>query len=318
MRSVMQAGLLAALTVALALAVGLIAGDRPAEPVPGGTVAELAVFDESAVQVAPIDPQPLDRRVVLSGHSLTDPLPGPLERLVRAAGGAANTIHRSTIPGSPMDWRWNNRAEPVDARESIAEYDVLVITERVSLSGTRRWHESDDWALRWARHAWENGAGGAGAEALLYASWVAFQRDPPADSHDPDIALPWRERLDREYADWQAILAHVNANRPDSAPEMRMIPATRVMAAVYDAIAEGRAPAGLSDIGVLFSDDIHLSAMGAHLVALTHFAVLYGRELQGLPRPREVPAETWHWMKRLVADVVSADPATGVNVTAAP
>ncbi len=318
MRLVIQAGLVAAVTVALALTVGQIGGHRPAGVVPGGAAVDLAVFDETDVQVALIDPQPLDRMVVLSGHSLTDPLPYPLERLVRAAGGPTWTIHRSTIPGSPMDWRWNHPGEPVDARERIADYDVLVITERVSLAGTRPWHDSDAWALRWAGHAWENGAGGAGAEALLYATWVAFERDPPADSNDPDSGRPWRERLDREYADWLAILAYVNANRPDGAPEMRMIPANRVMAAVYDAIAGGQAPAGLPEIGVLFSDDIHLSEMGADLVALTHFAVLYGRDLQGLPRPGEVPAETWRWMKRLVAEVVSADPATGVRVTAAP
>ncbi|MCC6002532.1 MAG: hypothetical protein JJU19_16980 [Pararhodobacter sp.] len=306
----------AALALIGALALGQLYGQRLAERGIGQALAEAVVQEApqpvADLQVAPVGPLPLDRRVVLSGHSLTDPLPEPLERLVRAAGGPRGVIDRSTIPGSPLDWRWNNPSEPVDARVRIADYDVLVITERVSLSGTRRWHNSDDWALRWARHGWENGAGGAGAEVLLYATWVAFESNPPADSHDPDIALPWRERLDREYAEWQAIMAHVNANRPEGAAEMRMIPATLVMAAVYDAIAEGQAPAELSDIGALFRDSVHLSPLGAHLVALTHYAVLYGRGVHALPAPQDVSAGLWSWMQDLVTAVVSSDPGTGI------
>lgn len=316
MRFATKAMLLAAMVSGVAVLAGQMTWQGPGDGGAGRAAAEVAAVDPEAARVAPVGPLPLDRRVVLSGHSLTDPVPEPLNRLVRAAGGPAGMIDRSTIPGSPMDWRWNNRAEPVDARERIADYDVLVITERVSLSGTRPWHDSDDWALRWAEHAWADGAGGNGAEVLLYATWVDLVPDPQYHRGDPDFDYPWRERLDREFAAWEAILAHVNANRPEGTHAMRMIPATLVVAAVHDAIAEGRAPPELEDIGGLFSDNIHLSPLGAHLVALTHFAAIYGRDLTGLPAPWDVPEETWAWMLDLVGEVVSAYPGSGVQVQA--
>jgi len=274
----------------------------------GNGLAEMAV-------IAPVAPRSLDLRVILSGHSLTDPMGQALPRLVRAAGGTGARIALSTIPGAPMDWRWTNRSPPPDARADIAGFDVMVQTERVSLSGTRRWHNSDDEALRWARHGWENGAGGQGAEVLLYASWVSLDTGPGFDTQgDDDRHLPWRVRLDREFASWEEIMAHVNAHRPDGAAPMRMIPATLVMAALYDAIAARRAPEGLEDIGVLFTDDVHLSPLGAWVVALTHYAVIYARDPRGLPGPDGVGAapELVDWVQALVWDVVTGYRGTGV------
>lgn len=265
-------------------------------------------------RVAPVTPRSLDLRVILSGHSLTDPMGQALPRLVQAAGGPEDRIALSTIPGAPLDWRWNNRTAPPDARDDIAGFDVMVQTERVSLSGTRRWHNSDEEALRWARHGWNEGAGGAGAEVLLYASWVSLDTGPGFDTHgDEDRSLPWRIRLDREFAGWEEIMAHVNAHRPADAPQMRMIPATLVMAAVYDAIAVGSAPGGLHDIRQLFTDDIHLSPLGAWLVALIHYAVIYARDPRGLPGPQGASPELVDWAQALVWEVVTGYPGTGVQ-----
>lgn len=271
---------------------------------------------ESAAVVDAVEPRPLDLRVIQSGHSLTDPLGQALTRLVRAAGGPAGTVALSTIPGSPMDWRWSHRTRSPDARADIAGFDVLVQTERVSLSNTRRWHNSDDEALRWARHAWAQGREGRGAEVLLYASWVTLETGPGITRDgDPDAGLPWRARLDREFVEWEAIMAHVNAHRPENAPQMRMIPATLVMAAIHDAIAAGQAPEGLGDIRQLFGDDIHLSPLGAWLVALTHYAVIYARDPRGLPGPEgaEAASQLVAWLQALVWDVVTGYPGSGVR-----
>jgi len=285
------------------------AADAPVVRVSGAGVAAAAV-----PRVAPVAPRPLDLRVILSGHSLTDPMGQALPPLVQAAGGPAGRVALSTIPGSPMDWRWNNRTPTPDAREDIAGFDVMVQTERVSLSGTRPWHNSDDEALRWARHGWENGAEGQGAEVLLYASWVSLDTGPGSDTRgDDDRNLPWRTRLDREFAGWEEIMAHVNAHRPEDAPQMRMIPATLVMAALYDAIAAGTAPQGLGDIRQLFTDDIHLSPLGAWLVALTHYAVIYARDPRGLPGPQGAAPELVDWAQALVWEVVTGYPGTGVQ-----
>lgn len=257
--------------------------------------------------------RPFSTRVIQSGHSLTDPIVPVLDALVARAGGQqarGRVIARSTIPGSPMDWRWNHRNEYLpDARHEIADYDLLVITERVPLSGTVPWHDSENMALRWFEHALANGADGAGAECILYATWVDTDSgsDTEGSSNDPDGHLTFRERLPREMDSWQAIADHVNAARPEGSAPMPMIPGPLIMAAAYDAITAGRAP-GLTRIEDLFRDTIHVNDLGAYLIALAHFAVIYGqdpRDLSGGLGGHDVPhEETADWMKQLVHTVL--------------
>ena len=257
--------------------------------------------------------RPFSARVVQSGHSLTDPIVPMLDAMVAAVGrGAARgrIIDRSTIPGSPMDWRWNNRPGYMpDARHDIARYEVLVLTERVPLSNTVQWHQSEDMALRWFTHAWTQGNGGRGAETVLYASWVATDSGPGyANPHnDPEGHLPFRERLPLEMARWQAIADHVNDRRPADAPPMQVIPGPLVMAAAADAIAAGQAP-GLRRIEDLFTDTIHLNAAGSYLIALAHLAVIYGHDPRNVPdrlgATAVPPRATAVWMRELVHAVL--------------
>lgn len=252
-------------------------------------------------------PRPLALRVVMSGHSLTDPIRDPLEAMIRAAGGPRASVALSTIPGSPLEWRWNH-APGLDLRARVAEFDVVVLTERVALSNTVPYHHSAEYALRFAQLAWA-----AGAEALLYASWVGLDTGPAhaGQGSDPDAGLDWRHRLDREHAAWEEIRAHVNANRPAGAPPMRLIPAIVVMAALHDAVAAGQAP--IADMRALFIDDIHPAPLGAWLVALVHFAVIYRRNPAGLTRPEGVAPAVAAWIEDLVWRVVTSNPGSGVQ-----
>jgi len=249
---------------------------------------------------------PLDARVVMSGHSLTDPIPPMLRPMVQALGGRRVIIDQSTLPGSPMDWRWNNPAQPVDARTAIARYDLLVLTERVPLLNTMEYHNSPDWALRWARHAWDNGAA-----TVLYASWISLNTGPGSTDDTLEAHIPFRERLEVEQARWLAIQDHVNANRPTGMPEVVMVPGPRIMAALYDAIAAGHAP-GLDDIADLFEDDIHVNDTGAYVMALAHLAVIYGIDPRDVPlRLGRMPvpeAPLARWLQDLVAAVVAQSP----------
>ncbi|MBI6630656.1 hypothetical protein [Pontibaca salina] len=257
--------------------------------------------------------RPFSIRVIHSGHSLTDPIVPVLDMMVAAAGqhrARGRVMARSTIPGSPMDWRWEHRNEYLpDARHDIAAYDLLVLTERAPLSGTVPWHDSENMARRWFRHAWQAGKQGAGAETMLYATWVNTDSGPDfANPHkDPEGHLSFRQRLPLEMARWQGIADHVNSNRPPGAPPMRVIPGPLIMAAVYDAIAAGTAP-GLARIEDLFADTIHVNAQGAYLIALAHLAVIYGYDPRDLPdglARLEVPAPaTAAWMKHLVHAVL--------------
>ncbi|MFE3837882.1 hypothetical protein [Pseudogemmobacter sonorensis] len=258
--------------------------------------------------------QGFDRRVVQSGHSLTDPLIEPLRSLLRLQAGARGEIVKSTIPGSPMDWRWHN--DPGSGQPYLREprvmagFDLLVITERTPLSGTMDWHDSPGMALQWATHAWTHGAGGAGAPTILYATWVGIGSGPddPNPWNDPEGHLTFRERMPLEMARWDSIQAHVNANRPREMAHVKMIPGPLVFAAAHDAILAGEAP-GITRLSELFSDDVHLNDLGAYLIALAHFAVIYDVDPVGLaanipPRTGPDPQQAL-WMQKLVAGVLA-------------
>lgn len=250
--------------------------------------------------------RPLSTRVIMSGHSLTDPIPPYLSAMVGAAGGRGAVIERSTIPGSTLDWRWAHPGNPVDAKAVIGQYDLLVLTERVPLLDTMVYHNSPQEALRWVMHAWENGA-----ETVLYATWVTLATGPEATDAESRAGLPFRKRLEREQERWNEIRAHVNANRPEGMNELQMIPGPQIMLALDAAITAGKAP-GLRDIRDVFYDEIHVNDTGAYLMALAHFAVIYDRD------PRDIPAglgrtavpdpELARWLQALVADVVARNP----------
>lgn len=262
------------------------------------------------------DPR-FDLRVIESGHSLTDPIVPMLNAMLSSLGvpqTRPERVIKSTIPGSPMEWRWENRVEPgPDARHDIGNFDVLVITERVSLANTMPWHRSEEFALKWFENALTNGNGGKGAQTILYATWVDVVSGPDFANpyNDPEGKRPFRERLDLEMARWQAIADSVNAKRPEGSPVMKVIPGPLIMAAVYDAIAAGTAP-GLADMKQLFEDDIHVNAAGAYLISLAHLAVIYDfdpRRLTGrLAGLEPQDKATSDWMKELVHEVLSAYP----------
>lgn len=250
-------------------------------------------------------------RVIQSGHSLTNDVVPPLYDMVRATSMRGGKLEQSTIPGSPMDWRWNNAATP-DIRQPqiMAGYDVLVITERVPLTQALDAHDSRRWALHWITHAARYGADGRGARSVLYASWVHIDSGPASEyaGRDPEGHLTFRERMPLEMSRWQEILDHVNANLPAETPQVPMIPGPLVMARAYDLISEGSAP-GIDQMELFFRDAIHLTPLGGYLMALAHYMVIYDADPRGLPHG--VPArggpnrEQAAWMQELVWSVVS-------------
>ncbi len=250
--------------------------------------------------------RPFSLRVILSGHSLTDPIPPHLTAMVGAVGGRGGVIDRSTIPGSPMDWRWAHPGLPVDAKAAIERYDLLVMTERVPLLNTMEWHSSPQEALRWARHAWDNGA-----EFMLYATWVSLGLDPSQGDAEIQAGLSFAERLEREQARWDEIRAHVDAHRPEGMRAVQMILGPQIMLALERAIEAGEVP-GLAAITDIFHDDIHVNDIGAYVMALAHLAVIYGVDPRDLPlglgRVAVPEPDLARWLQGLVAEVVAENP----------
>ena len=102
---------------------------------------------------------------------------------------------------------------------------------------------------------------------------------------------------------------------------VRVIPAGQVLARFVRTVDARGGVDGVSGARDLFRDTIHLNDLGAYLVALTHYAVLYRRSPIGLPRQllradgtaADAPAaETARLMQEVVWDVVTEYPKTGV------
>lgn len=297
-----------------------------------GLVASLVALCMSFGSIAsasdvfpPREPSPLTVRQIHSGHSLTDeygahPWPGrfTLATELHTGNRAHDTILRSIIPGSPLFWRWDHSTGTPDARHDIGKFELLVTTEGVPLTPNPD-HFRDDTLVpleRWVRHAGTEGNGGRGAELMLYATWTHWRHSEGVPDDHPEHALPFRERMELQGARWEAMQDHANAVRPEGMPLIYMIPGHRLMLQLHDDIAAGVAP-GLSSIGDVFSDDIHLNAAGRYMITMLVYAVIYHRNPEALPnrlarQEDKFSPELAKYFKTLAWNVATSYPRSGV------
>ncbi|MEZ5756371.1 MAG: hypothetical protein R3D90_16995 [Paracoccaceae bacterium] len=273
----------------------------------------------------PREASPLTVRQIHSGHSLSDaymanPWPGRLTLATEVRGGqrAYDTIFNSSIPGAPLHWRWNNPSAYPDARQNIDQFELLVITESVPLQVQEEYFKTDtlDWMDRWVEHAWTKGNAGKGSEVMLYTSWIWWQHSGQPPEYDLEADIPFRERLDIDGARWERIQDHANANRPEGMPPIYMIPGHRMIMRIYDDIETGKAP-GLTSIGDIFADDIHLNNIGQFAITTLVYAVIYQRNPRELPDRLAIPddrlsAAQARYFKQIAWEIATTYNRTGV------
>lgn len=204
-----------------------------------------------------------------------------------------------------------------DAREAVSsgEYDAVVLTEMVELRDAIRYHQSGKYLAKWAALARQ---ANPDTRIYLYESW-----------HRLDDEEGWLDRLDRDLERlWKPELLAQDLRRNTPVRPVYLIPAGQVMAAFVRKL-EARGGDGpvtgrkdlfqRKDDGTL--DPIHINDIGAYLVALTHYAVLYQRSPVGLPyrltradgTPADAPPEdVARLMQETVWEVVRTRPETGV------
>jgi hypothetical protein len=261
--------------------------------------------------------------VLFIGHSLVNfHMPAMLESVAHSLG----VVHRHAAQirdGGCLQVNWNepDDAMGVNAREALltGDWDVVVMTEAVDLDDMIRWMEPAEYGARF--HALAQRAN-PGARTFMYETW-----------HDRTLERSgllgcgrrgdWRRYLDDDLGKWERIVADINARHASTAnrgPSMRMIPGGQAMARVVDDIRAHRAPKTLTETD-LFSDDIHLSALGNYYVALVHFAAVYRRSPQGATRtPTDADGRTLSvagdvadFMQRTAWQVVSEYAWSGVT-----
>ncbi len=287
----------------------------------------IIAYNSFGQNLPPKQAYPYTVKQIHSGHSLTDPLfhphwPGQYVTLMTQLRGtwAGNDIGKSTIPGSPMRYRWSNSSGNPDARRDINQFELLCITEVANLcyegGSTQAWYqdcirEQKEYLSLFVNNAWNNGNQGKGAATLLYSNWVNING---ADG-------PFREMLDKLGAEWERMQDHANQMRPAGTPHVYMIPGHKMMARLYDDVQDGKVPE-ITQFSQFFSDNIHTNELGAYAIAMLHYACIYNKNPLGLPHklidnppagtPIPSPALA-QYLQKMIWEVVTAYPRTGIK-----
>ena len=269
----MRKGMLALVGLALAGALGWWWQGRLAKPLtPEVVAARLAV---------PVAPPTGPVAVYHLGHSLVGrDMPALLAQM-------AGHDHASQLGwGSSLKDHWTGTVAGFDTENAHAkhrpageavdsgDYPVVVLTEMVEIRDAIRYHDSARHLALWAARARK---ARPDVRLYLYETW-----------HRTDDAEGWLERIDRDGARyWQGDLL-AGAMAQDGVGDIYVIPGGPVMAAAVRAIETGEVP-GLTSRDDLFArddsgavDTIHFNDVGAYLMALTHYAVIYQRSPEGM------------------------------------
>lgn len=261
-------------------------------------------------------------RVFHLGHSLVArDMPAMLAQLSGAGdsynlqlgwGTSLKEHYNGTINGFAEE---NATPRYRDAHEALksGEYAAFVLTEMVTLKDAIRYHDTTEYAAKWASEAV---AGNPDIQLFAYETW-----------HQLDAQPDWLTRLPGDLQLWQGALMWPAA-RATGKP-VWLIPAGQVFHRVV-AEAESKGIAEMTSRTDLFrltpegdQDQIHPNDLGNYLVALTHYAVLYGKSPVGLPHqllradgtPATAPSpELARRMQEIVWEVAREIPWTGVPV----
>ncbi len=264
-------------------------------------------------------PAPLERPVSVFhlGHSLVGrDMPAMLAQLAGEGHsydsqlGWGTSLREHWEPDVPINGfeTENAHARYRDAREALAsgDYDAFVLTEMVEIRDAIRYHDSARYIRLWQEAA---RAGNPDIRVFLYEAW--HRTDGPED---------WLARLDGDLArHWEGDILLPGT---DLAHPVYVIPAGQVFAHFVRRVEAAGGIGKLTSRTGLFSDEVHVSDLGAYLVALTHYAVIYQQSPIGLPHallradgtPADAPGpELARAMQESVWEVVTSYPKTGVR-----
>jgi hypothetical protein len=263
-------------------------------------------------------------RVYHLGHSLVGrDMPAMLTQLAGAGHrydsqlGWGTSLKEHWEPDQPVNGFdvENDHPRFRAAQEALAsgDYDAVVLTEMVEIKDAIRYHDSAAYLAKWAGLARE---GNPQARIYLYETW-----------HHTDDPAGWLTRIDNDFSGLWLERVLFPALSKDDAP-IHLIPAGQVIAAFVRALTAQGGLDGVAGVDDLMArntdgtpDTIHFNDLGAYLVALTHYAVLYHRTPVGLPfalnradgtladAPSPAAAAL---MQRTVWDVVGRHAQTGV------
>lgn len=256
-------------------------------------------------------------RAFYSGHSLSEGIPEAVERIASSLGDRLDfeiqvlgySLLRQRTKGelaSASEWpgyrAGQNRAGAgLDVAEELRQprrlppgetYDVLVVTERHDLPAIARKERTAFYLTDMAKHLL---AGNADAEVLLYHTWLPLE---------PDAPWRWIEYERAVAPMWECVASRANLDLPSrgDVPRVRVLPGGGALAELAAALWEGSVPGVAAStpgerVRLLFSDHVHLSDAGRYVMALVHYAVLFGRSPEGAALPTLLAPETGRYFQ---------------------
>lgn len=220
------------------------------------------------------------------GHSLVGrDMPAMLAQLAPAGHDYASQLGWGTslrehwYPDVPINGFEPENAHPkfLPARDALRSgaFDAVVMTEMVELADAIKYHDSPEYLAQWAKFARD---ARPDVRLYLYETW-----------HNANDPAGWLARMDGDFeALWLNRLT-LPAALQIGAP-VYVIPGGQVLAAFVRAVETRGGVGSVANRDALLArtpegaaDTIHLSDLGAYLIALTHYATLYHRSPIGLP-----------------------------------
>ncbi|MDU9005172.1 DUF1996 domain-containing protein [Sedimentitalea todarodis] len=104
------------------------------------------------------------------------------------------------------------------------------------------------------------------AEVMLYGNWPSF-----------DSSNGYAEKLLEHRKAFEELRDQLNASRLPGQPPVYIIPSYEFISRVIQDLAAGNA-VGISSVNELFSDNLHLSAIGNYGIASLAYATVFGRD----------------------------------------
>ena len=265
-------------------------------------------------------------RAFYSGHSLSEGVPEVVEQIALSLGDRLSfevqvlgySLLRQRTKGEiPSASEWSgyrvgqnrggaglNVAEELRQPRRLApgdKYDVLVVTERHDLPAIARREGTAFYLTEMSKHLL---AGNSDAEVLFYHTWLNVDTDAP---------WSWINYERAVVPMWECIASRANLDLParGDAPRVRLLPGGGALAELAAALWDGKVPgvaamAPGARVRLLFSDNVHMSDVGRYIIALVHYAVLFGRSPEGAAIRAPVSPETGRYMQTFAWQYVVA------------
>lgn len=295
----------------------------PALPVMTGSPP---VFETGKIMAGLSLPARVPRRLLVSGHSLTDhPYPEYLEGIAASLGSPmdwnmqaleGSSIKDRTMGSGPVPWAGyaagtDRDDRPLDMlaqlRRPLAPgeraYDTLVITEQHTLLGSIVWNDS----LRLLRDFHERViAQNPDAQTYLFEAWMNV-----VDLDDPSSWIAY-ERAAAPL--WRCVAGRVNHDlvAEGRADRLATIPAASALTVLVEEATSHRPVPGLegpdtrSILARIFRDDVHLTSAGVYYIALVSSAILQGQTIHTSVRPQGMRKDTADRLQQIAARFVTA------------